>query len=136
VLGSESSLYNLGIFDWASVAPRTPITDQSSEDVLVRVHEEKRNSLTYGVGFQYTPVDGSLSSGLWLCPDSQRWVFPAPSSHREDGLQPLGSVQYSRLNVLGRAETASVGAYVSILDQRGNFSYTDPQFLGLTWSSC
>ena len=28
LLGSESSLYNLGIFDWVNVAPRRPITDQ------------------------------------------------------------------------------------------------------------
>ena len=31
VLGSESSLYNLGIFDWASVAPRAPVADQQTE---------------------------------------------------------------------------------------------------------
>ncbi len=136
VLGSESSLYNLGIFDWASVAPRTPITDQSSEDVLVRVHEEKRNSLTYGVGLQYTPVDGSLSSGIVALPGLPTLGLPSAFKPIEKTVfSPLGSIQYSRLNVLGRAETASVGAYVSILDQRGNFSYTDPQFLGLTWSS-
>ena len=136
VLGSESALYNFGIFDWASVSPRRPITDQHTEDVLVRVHEEKRNSLTYGLGLQYTPVDGGLSSGIVALPG-----FPA--LHKPEGfkiignnvLSPLGSIQYSRINLLGRAETLSVGAFASLLDQRGTFSYTDPQFRGTNWSS-
>lgn len=134
VLGSESTLYNFGIFDWASVSPRQPITDQQTEDVIVRVHEEKRNSLAYGLGLQYTPVDGGLSSGIVALPG-----FPTLSVKSfqlgKSVFSPLGSIQYSRLNMLGRAETASVGAFVSVLDQRGNFSYTDPQFLASNWSS-
>ena len=50
LLGSESSLYNLGIFDWVNVAPRRPITDQQTEEVQVKVHEAKRNSLTLWIG--------------------------------------------------------------------------------------
>ena len=34
LLESESRLYDLGIFDWASVGPRKPITDQSDEMAL------------------------------------------------------------------------------------------------------
>ena len=41
ILESESALYNYGIFDWVSVEPRRPITDQTSEEVLVKVHEAK-----------------------------------------------------------------------------------------------
>ena len=37
--------------------------------------------------------------------------------------------------MLGRAETASVSTSLSLLDQRGTFSYTDPQFIGLKWAS-
>src|SRR5262249_52397042 len=62
LLESESNLYNLGVFDWANVSPRKPITDQNQEEVLVRVHEAKRNSLTYGVGLQFASRSGSLSS--------------------------------------------------------------------------
>jgi outer membrane protein insertion porin family len=140
LLGSESSLYNLGIFDWASVAPRRPITDQSSEEVQVKVHEAKRNSLTYGFGLQYTPVSGSLSSGIVALPGLPTLGLPSlpPAflqSIEKNVFSPLGSVQYSRLNILGRAETASVGTFLSVLDQRGSVSFTDPQFAGLTWSS-
>ena len=46
----ESKLYNhTGVFDWAEVDPRRQITTQTSEDVLVKVHEAKRNQMTYGI---------------------------------------------------------------------------------------
>ena len=136
VLGSESSLYNLGIFDWATVAPRRPITDQKKEDVLVRVHEAKRNSVTYGVGLQYTPVGGSLSSGIIALPGLPTLGLPSSVKILEKNIfSPLGSIEYSRLNMLGRAETASFGAFVSLLDQRGSFNYSDPQFFGQRWSA-
>ncbi len=152
VLGSESSLYNLGIFDWASVGPRSPIADPQTDspsdpppdptieeqttEVLVRVHEAKRNSLSYGLGLQYTPVGGSLSSGIVALPGLPTLGIPSSFKIIEKNVfSPLGSIQYSRLNLLGRAETASIGTSLSLLDQRGSFSYTDPQFFGWTWSS-
>lgn len=136
VLGSESSLYNLGIFDWASVAPRRQITDQQTTDVLVKVNEERRNSLTYGFGFQYTPVGGSLSSGIVALPGLPTLGLPSSFKVLEKNVfSPLGSVDYSRLNILGRAETASFDTFLSLLDQRGDFRYTDPQLGGSKWSS-
>ncbi len=39
LLLGESQLQEIGVFDWASVEPRRPITDQTNEDVLVKVHE-------------------------------------------------------------------------------------------------
>jgi outer membrane protein assembly factor BamA len=136
VLASESTLYNLGIFDSASVDPRTPITDQTSEEMLVRVHEAKRNSLTYGFGLLYTPVAGSLSSGIVALPGLPTLGIPSSFKIIEKTVfSPLGSVELSRLNMFGRAETASVSTFLSVLDQRGSFSYADPQFRGLRWSS-
>jgi outer membrane protein assembly factor BamA len=136
LLGTESALYNLGIFDWADVAPRRPITDQKEEEVQVKVHEAKRNSLTYGLGLQYTPVAGSLSSGIVALPGLPTIGLPSSFKIIEKNVfSPLGSIEYSRLNVLGRAETLSVATSISVLDQRGSFTYTDPQFVGLTWSS-
>ena len=136
VLGSESSLYNLGIFDSASVDPRTPITDQTTEQVLVRVHEEKRNSLAYGFGLLYTPVEGSLSSGIVALPGLPTLGLPKNFKVIEKTVfSPLGSLEYSRLNMFGRAETASASTFLSVLDQRGSVSYADPQFRGLNWSA-
>jgi outer membrane protein insertion porin family len=136
LLGTESSLYNLGIFDWVDVAPERPITNERSEEVLVKVHEAKRNSVSYGFGLIYTPVAGSVSSGIVALPGLP--TLGIPSSFRileKTVFSPLGSVEYSRLNLFGRAETASVATSLSVLDQRGSLSYADPQFRSLNWAA-
>src|SRR5215469_8521512 len=43
LLTGESKFHDLGVFDWASIAPRRPITDQDNEDGLVKVHEAGNN---------------------------------------------------------------------------------------------
>ena len=44
LLTAESKLYDhTGVFDWAEVDPKRQITTQTKEDVLVKVHEAKRN---------------------------------------------------------------------------------------------
>jgi outer membrane protein assembly factor BamA len=68
MLSGESRLYSAGIFDWAEVAPRRQITTQSEEDVLVKVHEARRNTLTYGFGFEVINRGGSLPSGTVAVP--------------------------------------------------------------------
>jgi outer membrane protein insertion porin family len=136
LLAGESNLYNLGIFDWADVSPRRPPTDESSEDVLVRVHEAKRNAVSYGVGFESTPRTGSISSGVLVLPGLP--AIGLPSSYKvleKTIISPQGSIEYSRLNVLGRAETFSVSALASTLDQKLAISYSDPHFAGTNWKS-
>ena len=136
LLAGESELYNLGVFDWADVSPRSPPQDQSSDDVLVRVHEAKRNSITYGVGFQSTPRSGSLSTGVLILPGLPTIGLPKNFTVLEKTIiSPQGSLEYSRLNMRGRAETFSVSALASTLDQRLAFSYSDPHFRGTNWKS-
>jgi outer membrane protein insertion porin family len=136
LLESESKLDNLGIFDWTNVAPRQPVTDQTQEEVLVSVHEAKRNSLTWGLGIQSTTTSGNISSGVVALPGLPTVGLPPKYQTIEKFvINPLGSLEYSRLNLRGRAETASVAAFVSVLDQKGSFTYTDPQFRGLDWSA-
>ena len=68
LLESESELYNLGIFDWASVGPRRPITDQTQEEAVVKVHEAPRNTITYGFGLEVSRRGGSVPArapSLW-----------------------------------------------------------------------
>ncbi len=136
LLESESNLYNLGTFDWANVIPRKPITDQNQEEVLVKVHEAKRNSLAYGFGFESTPLSGSLSSGIVALPGLPTIGLP-PSFRviQKNIISPLGSVEYSRLNLRGRGETASIATFLSRLDQRASFTYLHPQFRGLNWNA-
>lgn len=135
LLESESNLYNLGTFDWANVIPRKPITDQTQEEVLVKVHEAKRNSLSYGWGFESTPRSGSLSTGVVALPGIPTVGLPPEFQViQENIISPLGSVEYSRLNLRGRGETASIATYLSRLDQKASFTYLHPQFRGLNWN--
>ena len=136
LLEGESHLYNLGVFDWANVSPRRPITHQTDEDVVVRVHEAKRNSISYGVGFESTPRSGSLSTGVLVLPGLPTVGLPSNFTILEKTIiSPVGSISYSRLNLRGRAETVSVSALVSSLDQKGTLTYSDPQFRDTNWNS-
>ena len=135
LLESESNLYNLGTFDWANVVPRKPITDQTQEEVLVKVHEAKRNSLSYGWGFESTPRSGSLSTGVVALPGIPTVGLPPEFQViQKNIISPLGSVEYSRLNLRGRGETASVATFLSRLDQKASLTYLHPQLRGLNWS--
>lgn len=137
LLESESRLYNLGVFDWVSIGPRRPITDQTDEKVLVRVHEARRNSVIYGVGFEAARRGGSLRSGTVVLPG-----LPPISlgnlkidAKEKTFLSPRGSIEYIRRNIRGQGETFSVATRLARLQQRGIFTFTDPHFLGTRWSS-
>jgi len=136
LLEAESDLYNLGVFDWADVSPRRPITDQTTEDVVVKVHEAKRNSISYGIGFQSTPRSGSLSTGTLVLPGLPTVGLPKNFTVLEKTIiSPLGSISYSRLNLRGRADTFSVSALVSSLDQKVTLTYSMPRIFGTEWNS-
>jgi len=136
MLEGESRLYNRGIFDWADVSPRRAISDQTAEDVLVRVHEAKRNSVTYGVGFQSTPRSGNLSTGVLILPGLPTVGLPKGFAViQKTVFTPLGSIEYSRLNLRGLGETGSVSLLGSTLHQRAAFNYSQPHFARTDWHS-
>ncbi len=136
LLASESRLYDSGIFDWASVGPRKPITDQTEEDVLVKVHEAKRNTLTYGVGFELSPRTGNIPAGTVALPGLPVVGLPGTiTTTQKNFASPRGSIEYSRRNLRGRGETGSVSIFAARLDQRGSFTYGSPHFRGTEWSS-
>lgn len=127
MLTAESQLYEPGIFDWAEVRPRRPITTQTQEDVVIKVHESLRNSLIYGFGFDLTNRGGSIPSGTVAVPGLP--VVGLPSSFKTSQATfygPSGNIEYSRLNIGGKAETLSVGGYAGRLDQHGSLTFTDP----------
>ena len=41
LLAGESALHDLGVFDWESVDFRRPITQQTNEEVLIKLHEHR-----------------------------------------------------------------------------------------------
>jgi outer membrane protein assembly factor BamA len=135
LLESESNLYTLGVFDWASVDSRTPLTNQSA-DVLIKVHEAKRNDLTYGLGFEVTNRGGSVPGGTVALPNLPPVGLPSGFQTSQSTFWgPRVSMEYKRLNFRGLGETVSVGGLLARLDQRGAASWSVPNFLNSIWSS-
>jgi outer membrane protein insertion porin family len=137
LLTSESRLYShTGVFDWAEVDPRRQITTQNSEDVLIKVHEAKRNTLTYGFGFEVVNRGGSIPSGTVALPNLPPVGLPSNFTTSETTYYgPRGTFQYTRNNVRGKGESLSATAFAGRLDQRAAGYYIDPNFRWSSWGS-
>ena len=137
LLGDESKLLDIGIFDWASVEPRRPIKDQANEDVLVKVHEAGNKEISYGFGLEVARRGGNLPSGTIALPGLPPITSGAPNftAAEKTFVSPRGSIGFTRYNVRGLAETASISALIARLDQRALATYAQPHFRGSSWSS-
>ena len=137
LLAAESRLYDLNVFDWSSVGPRKPITDQTDEDALVKVHEAQRNQIAYGFGFEVSHRGGNIPSGTVAVPGlptiglGSNQIAPSQALYAS----PLGSIDFTRRNMRGMAEAASASILLSRLDQRALATYLQPHFMGSSWSS-
>jgi outer membrane protein insertion porin family len=136
LLRGESQLYTLGVFDWASVDTREPITDDPDAAVLVKLHESKRNTIAYGFGFQVINRGGSIPSGTIALPGLPPVGLPQKfTTSQKTFWGPEGSVEYTRRNFRGRAETVTLSAFGGRLDQRGSASWNNPTIWNTGWSS-
>jgi outer membrane protein insertion porin family len=137
LLEAESELYNLGVFDWSSVGPRRPITTQEDEEALVKVHESKRNAITYGFGLEISRRGGNIPSGTLAVPGlptlglGKAKIVPSEKTF----VSPRGSVEFTRRNLRGLGETGAISVLLARLDQRLIATYTDPHFRGSKWKS-
>lgn len=137
LLQAESRLYDLNVFDWSSVGPRRPITDQTEETILVKNHEAKRNEIIYGFGFEVSHRGGNVPSGTVAVPGGpvvglgNNKIAPSQATFAS----PLGSLEFSRRNMRGLAETWRASLVLSRLDQRALTSYSQPHFIGSQWTS-
>ena len=138
MLEAESRLYDLSVFDWSSVGPRKPITIQSDEMALVKVHEAKRNELTYGFGFEVSHRGGNIPGGTVALPGGGAsiglngyQIAPSQSTFAS----PRGLIEFTRRNIRGLAETASASLLLSRLEQRALTTYGQPHFIGSQWQS-
>jgi len=137
LLLGESNLYDLGIFDWSSIGPRSQITDQTEEEALVKVHEAKRNSITYGFGLEISRRGGNVPTGSVAVPGLPTIglhgakVLPSEATF----VSPRGSIEYQRLNMRGLGETIAVSVLAARLDQRFLATYTDPHFRLSSWQA-
>ena len=136
LFGAESRLYNLNVFDWAEIDPRRQITTQTDEDVLVKVHEAKRNEIQYGVGFEVINRGGSIPSGTVAVGGLPPVGLPSSFKTSEKTFWgPRGTFQYTRRNFRGLGESVTIGVLGARLDQRVAAGYTNPYFLGSDWAS-
>ena len=138
LLEAESRLYDLNIFDWSSVGPRKPITDQTTEMALVKVHEAKRDEITYGFGFEVSHRGGNVPTGTVALPGGgatiglgNNKIAPSQSTFAS----PRGLVEFNRRNMRGLGETASASILLSRLDQKVLSTYGQPHFIGTEWHS-
>ena len=138
LLEAESRLYDLNIFDWASVGPREPITDQKDEEALVKLHEAKRNEVTYGFGFEVSHRGGNAPAGTVALPGGggtiglgNNKIAPSQSTFAS----PRGLVEFTRRNMRGMGETASASLLLSRLDQKALAAYAQQHFIGSKWKS-
>ncbi|MCU1332308.1 MAG: surface antigen [Candidatus Angelobacter sp.] len=136
LLRGESQLYTLGVFDWASVDTREPITDNPNAAVLVKLHESKRNSIAYGFGFQVINRGGSIPSGTIALPGLPPIGLPQSfTTSQKTFWGPEGSIEYTRRNFRGRAETLNVSVFGARLDQRAAASWANPTLWNSGWSA-
>ena len=137
LLASESRLSDLQIFDWTHVGPKRPITDQTNEDVLVKMHEAARNEITYGFGLEVNRRGGNLPAGTIAVPGLPPITGGAPNFTAEEKTfaSPRGSITFTRYNFRGLAESLSGALLLARLDQRGVVTYSQPRFRGSSWSS-
>jgi outer membrane protein insertion porin family len=137
LLTAESQLYNhTGVFDWAEVDPRRQITTQTKEDVLVKVHEARRNTMTYGFGFEIINRGGSIPSGTVALPNLPPVGLPSNFTTSQTTFYgPRGTFQYTRNNVRGKGESLSATAFAGRLDQRVAGYYINPNFLWSKWGA-
>ncbi len=133
LLTAGSNLYNhTGVFDWSEVDPKSEITTQTSEDVVVKVHEAKRNEFTYGFGFEVINRGGSIPSGTVALPNLP--PIGLPSGYKASQVTfygPRGTIQYTRNNLRGKGESLSLTGFAGRLDQRAAIYYINPN---LRWS--
>ncbi len=137
LLTAGSRLYDhTGVFDWAEVDPKREITTQSREDVLVKVHEAKRNDFTYGLGFEVIARGGSIPSGTVALPGLPPIGLPSSFTASQSTFYgPRGTIQYTRNNLRGKGESLSLTAFAGRLDQRGAIYYIDPNFRWSPWKA-
>jgi outer membrane protein insertion porin family len=136
MLTSESRLYTLGVFDWAEVDPRRRVTTQTQEDVIIKLHESNRNLITYGFGFEVINRGGSVPSGTVAVPGLPPIGLPSAFRTSEKTFYgPRGTLQYTRKDLWGKADSLSFSGLAGRLDQRGAVTFTDPSFRWTKWSS-
>jgi outer membrane protein assembly complex protein YaeT len=109
ILRSQSRLYDLGVFNEVQIAPQNPEGTETDKRMLVQMEEAKRWTVSYGGGMEVQRLGSNQPQGQFKA-------------------SPRVSLDVTRLNVGGRAQTASFRGRFSTLDRGAAFSYFIPRF--------
>ena len=109
VVDTQRRLYNLGIFNRVTVAPQNPNGSDPKKDVEVLVEEAKRYTIAYGGGFEV-----------------QRLASTSDPTQSEIQAAPRGILEFSKLNLTGRADSLSLKLRGSTLQGRALLAYSVP----------
>ena len=109
ILESQRRLYDLGTFSQVQIAAQDPQAPETAKTVLVHVEEARRWTLGYGGGLEVGRLAGNQPQGQLR-------------------VSPRLSLELSRLNVGGRAQTATLRGRLSTLDKGAAIGYLIPRF--------
>ncbi len=113
VVETQRKLYNLGIFSRVSIAPQNPDGEDEKKTIVVMVDEAKRYTIAYGLGFEAQRLGSSTSA------TSQSLSFA-----------PRGTLELTKANLTGRADSLSFKARASTIQGRALMSYIAPDYFG------
>ncbi len=111
ILSTQTALYDLGIFSQVDTAVQNPDGTDPKKNVLVDLHEAKRYTFNYGVGFEVQTGQPSTASYV---PEGKT------------GASPRVSFEVTRINFRGLNHTVSFKGNLGNLQQRALISYNAP----------
>lgn len=116
MFATQRNLYDLGVFSKVDVALQNPAGSEDAKNVLVQVEEARRWALGVGGGAEFARI-GRNTAEL---------TNPAGDAT----FSPRITLEMTRLNVRGRAHTMGFRTRLSLLQQRGLFTYEAPRWFG------
>jgi len=114
MLGTQAALYDLGIFSQVDTAVQNPNGEDPTKNVLVDIHEAKRYTFNYGLGFEVQTGQPGTSANV-------------PQGHT--GVSPRVSLDITRLNFRGLNHTITFKGHLGSVQQRALIGYNAPGWL-------
>lgn len=114
MFATQRNLYDLGVFSKVEVALQNPDGVEQSKNVLVQVEEARRWAVGVGGGAEFARI-GRNTAEL---------TNPAGDAT----FSPRVTLEVTRLNVRGKAHTMGFRTRLSLLQQRGLFTYEAPRW--------
>jgi outer membrane protein assembly complex protein YaeT len=111
VVETQRKLYNLGVFSRVSIAPQNPEGEDSKKTIVVMVDEARRYTIGYGLGFEAQRLGSSTSA-----------------TGQSLSLAPRGTLELTKANLTGRADSLSFKARASTIQGRALITYIAPNY--------